>query len=138
MTDNLSPNQRKHCMSQIRSKDTKPELKVRRLLHSLGYRFRLHYSILPGKPDIVMPKYKTAIFVNGCYWHGHRCKRGMVKPKTNLKYWKNKIANNKLRDKMNRNKLRKMNWKVIVIWECWTKNPSKLQYQLKKHLSLGV
>jgi len=118
MTDHLSKEKRSWNMSRIRSKDTKPELIVRSLLHRMGYRFRLHRKDLPGKPDIVLPKYKTAIFIHGCFWHGHKnCKRGNI-PKSNKEYWISKITKNIERDRKNILKLKKANWKVIKIWEC--------------------
>jgi len=105
-------------MSKVRGKDTKPEKIVRSLLHVMGYRFRLHRKDLPGKPDIVLPKYKTAIFVHGCFWHGHECKHGQNRPKSNAAYWKNKIQSNMHRDKINNIELERLGWKVIVVWEC--------------------
>ena len=105
-------------MSRIRGKDTSPELKIRRYLHSLGYRFRLHRSDLPGKPDIVLPKHKTVIFVNGCFWHHHENCKKAAWPKTNKAFWKEKIEQNIKRDKRNILELEKMNWTLIVVWEC--------------------
>lgn len=109
-------------MSKIRSKNTTPEIKVRKLLHSMGYRFRLHRKDLPGKPDIVLPKYKAVIFVHGCFWHGHEgCKYACL-PKTNVEYWYNKIQNNIARDEKNVNSLIQKQWKVLTVWECQLKN----------------
>lgn len=105
-------------MSGIRGKDTKPEILVRRLLHRLGYRFRLHCRDLPGKPDIVLPKWHTVIFVNGCYWHGHEDCHLFRPPKTRTEFWTSKIAGNKTRDQRNYSALQDAGWKVIVIWEC--------------------
>ena len=108
-------------MSKIRSKNTKPERLIRSLLHKSGYRFRIHKKDLPGKPDIVLPKYKTVIFVHGCFWHYHKkCQEGKI-PRTNAIYWNDKFQKNILRDKQNSRKLRKLGWKVIVIWECHIK-----------------
>lgn len=104
-------------MSRIRSTDTKPELLVRRTLHSLGYRFRLHIRHLPGTPDIVLPKHHVIIQVKGCFWHGHNC-RGGRKPKSNLDYWIPKLESNSLRDKRNERKLRRLGWSVHSVWEC--------------------
>lgn len=113
-------------MSKIRSKHTAPEMKVRSLLFSLGFRFRLHKKNLPGKPDIVLPKYKTLIFVHGCFWHGHDgCKYHRI-PKSNNEYWVNKINNNKIKDIEHYNKLVNLGWKVIVIWECQIKRIDQL------------
>ena len=105
-------------MSRIRSTDTKPELIIRKGLHKLGFRFRLCVKDLPGRPDIVLPKYKTIIFINGCFWHGHEnCKRANI-PKSNSSYWLPKILRNKERDKLNMEKLRNAGWKVLTVWEC--------------------
>ena len=116
MPDKISVEQRSRIMSRIRSKNTKPEIIVRKYLHSLGYRFRLHDKKLPGKPDIVMKKHKTAIQVRGCFWHLHGCKFSNV-PKSNKSYWTPKLKKNKERDKQNDKKLKKLEWKLIVIWE---------------------
>jgi DNA mismatch endonuclease (patch repair protein) len=115
---------RSYNMSRIRSKDTKPELLVRRFLHSRGFRFRLHVKDLPGKPDIVLPKYKTVIFVNGCFWHGHECKRGL-RPKSNLAFWDNKMLYNKNRDIENTDRLLKAGWNVVTLWECELKKKTR-------------
>ena len=125
MPDKISTKQRSSIMSKIKSKDTKPEIVVRKHLHALGYRFRLHDKKLPGKPDIVMKKYKTAIQVRGCFWHQHGCKYSNV-PKSNKTYWIPKLKQNKKRDRLNDKKLKKLGWKIIVIWEC------KLQNELKR------
>lgn len=119
-------------MSQIKSKDTKPEILVRRFLHAEGFRFRLHYKKLPGKPDIVLPKYRTVIFVNGCFWHGHKNCKYFVIPKTRTEWWLNKINNNIDRDKQKRAELKKAGWKVIDIWEC------ELKRNLEKRLNYVV
>lgn len=105
-------------MSRIRSKDTKPEEIVRKYLFSHGFRYRKNDSRYPGKPDIVLPKYRTVIFVNGCFWHKHEGCKYFVWPKSNPEFWRNKIENNVLRDKENYAKLAKDGWKIIVIWEC--------------------
>jgi DNA mismatch endonuclease (patch repair protein) len=108
-------------MSKIKSKNTKIELIVRRAIHNLGFRFRLNYNNLPGKPDIVLPKYKSVIFVHGCYWHRHSCKRGKSKPKTNKLFWEKKFANNISNDKMVIGNLKRLGWNVLVLWECQIK-----------------
>ena len=105
-------------MSGIRGKDTKPELIVRRLLHRLGYRFRLHCKDMPGRPDIVLPKWRTVVFVNGCYWHGHDSCHLFRLPKSRTEFWTNKIQGNKDRDQRNYSLLNNGGWKVFVIWEC--------------------
>lgn len=129
--DKISKEVRSRNMAAIKSKDTKPEMTVRKLLFSMGYRFRLHRKDLPGKPDIVLPKYKTVIFVNGCFWHQHKnCKRSNI-PKTNKDYWVPKIQKNVERDNNNKKLLRKLGWKVIVIWECEV-NKEKIISMIKK------
>ncbi len=117
MTDVFTKEERSKVMSLIRSKDTKPEMQVRKSLHSLGFRFRLHDGRYPGKPDMILPKYKTAIQVRGCFWHGHACKVAH-RPRSNVAYWKPKITRNKERDQENDRLLREAGWNVIVIWEC--------------------
>lgn len=114
--DKITPEIRSRNMSRIRSKNTKPELALRRMLFSKGYRYRIHYP-LPGKPDIVFPSKKIAIFVNGCFWHGHGCKLDHIS-KTNSKFWNEKIKSNKKRDQINQDLIKNKRWKVIVIWEC--------------------
>jgi len=118
MGDVHSAATRSYNMSRIRSKDTKPEMIVRKLLFSNGFRFRLHLKDLPGKPDIVLSKYKTVIFVHGCFWHGHEGCRYFVVPKTRTEWWVNKINRNKTLDEINAGKLQDMGWKVIQIYEC--------------------
>lgn len=118
MPDVLTPAQRHRCMSHIRSKATKPEILVRRWLWSHGYRYRLNVKSVPGKPDIVMRKYRTAIFVNGCFWHGHEGCKQFVPPKTNTGFWQTKIARNRERDQRNYDELTHAGWQVIVIWQC--------------------
>ncbi len=118
MSDVLTPTQRHRCMSHIRSKATKPEMEVRRWLWAHGYRYRLNVKSVPGKPDIVMRKYRTAIFVNGCFWHGHEGCRLFVMPKTNTEFWQTKIANNRERDQKNYQLLIDAGWQVVVIWQC--------------------
>lgn len=123
MADVHTPEQRSYNMSRIRSKNTKPEELVRKYLFSEGFRYRKNDTRLPGKPDIVLPKYKTVIFVNGCFWHAHEGCKYFVWPKNNEEFWKNKISGNIRRDADNYTLLEQMGWNVIVVWEC----------QLKKH-----
>lgn len=118
MSDVLTPQQRHRCMSHIRSKATKPEKLVRKWLWAHGYRYRLNVKSVPGKPDIVMRKYRTAIFVNGCFWHGHEGCKQFVLPKTNSDFWQTKIEQNRTRDTRNYNELTHAGWQVIVIWAC--------------------
>jgi DNA mismatch endonuclease, patch repair protein len=118
MADVHSPQQRSYNMRQIRNSNTKPELLVRKYLHKLGFRYSLHKKTLPGKPDIVLPKYKTIIFIHGCFWHGHTSCKYFSIPKTRTKWWTDKITNNKTNDAKAVKALKKEGWKVLVIWEC--------------------
>lgn len=131
MADVFSPKQRSRLMAKIRSVDTKLELRLRHVLHSLGYRYRLHVKGLPGKPDIVLPKYETAIQIRGCFWHGHTCLDGHI-PKSRKEYWVPKLNGNKRRDARNDRKLRALGWKVIVVWECRCSSASKLEAQIAR------
>lgn len=135
MTDKFSKETRSYNMSQIKSKDTKPEILVRKYLFSNGFRYKLHDNKLPGKPDIVLPKYRSVIFVNGCFWHGHKCKVGKRKPKSNTEYWYKKIDNNILRDKKNIRLLKKEGWRILTIWECEIKYQLKLQSKVSKFIN---
>ena len=110
--------QRSRNMSAIKSKNTKPEIKVRKILYSMGYRFRLHRKDLPGSPDIVLPKYKTVIFVHGCFWHRHENCKYASTPKTRQEFWEAKFQENINRDKLNQENLSSKGWKIIVVWEC--------------------
>lgn len=117
MADNHTKEQRSYNMSRIRSKNNAPEEKVRKFLFSKGFRYRKNDKNLPGCPDIVLPKYKTVIFVNGCFWHKYNCKR-FVWPSSNEEYWKKKILRNVERDEINIKELKELSWKVLVVWEC--------------------
>lgn len=124
-------------MSHISGKNTKPEIIIRKISHSLGYRFRLHKKELPGKPDLVFSKFKKVIFVNGCFWHGHtKCNRSVI-PSTNNKFWKDKIARNKKKDKSNYIRLKKTGWDYLVIWQCEIKksNTDELSKKIANFLS---
>ena len=125
MADVHNKTTRSYNMSQIKSKDTKPELLVRKYLHSKGFRFRLNEKKLPGKPDIVLPKYKTVIFVNGCFWHGHKGCKYFVMPKSRIEYWSSKIKRNQLNDSKAIKLLMKDGWKVITVFECELKKAYK-------------
>lgn len=129
MTDMFSKEQRSRCMSHIRSKNTKPELIVRKYLFSRGFRYRIHVKSLPGTPDIVLPKYSTCIFINGCFWHGHEGCKYFILPKTRTDWWKTKIERNIKRDKEERIQLRDLGWHVIQVWECQLK-PNKKEETL--------
>jgi len=114
--------QRSKNMAAIKSKNTKPEIKVRKVLHSMGYRFRLHSKDLPGSPDIVLPKYKTVIFVHGCFWHRHENCKYASTPKTRQEFWNKKFNENINRDKLNQENLSSKGWKIIIVWECEIKD----------------
>ncbi len=117
MTDSIPPDERSRVMSRIKGKDTRPELAVRRILHSAGFRYRLHAKDLPGRPDIVLRSLKTLVFVNGCFWHGHDC-HGTRLPKSNRRFWNAKIKANMARDARNLAECRRLGWRVLVVWEC--------------------
>jgi len=122
MADMFNQQKRSEIMSKVHSANTTPEIRVRRLLHRSGYRFRLHRQDLPGKPDIVLPKYKTVIFVHGCFWHGcPTCRHARVRPQANAEYWNKKLDRNLTRDKENQVRLEELGWRVLVIWECETR-----------------
>ena len=130
--DHLSKEKRSWNMSRIRSKNTKPEILVRSQLHRSGYRFRLHVKDLPGKPDIVLPKYKSVIFVNGCFWHRHRGCKYAYKPKSKVKFWNRKFTQNIKRQEEVTKQLRKLKWNVLVIWECEVNNEKTFKKVLRK------
>jgi DNA mismatch endonuclease, patch repair protein len=132
MSENLTSLSRSRNMSAIPSKNSKPELRVRSLLHKMGYRFRLHRKDLPGSPDIVLPIWRTAIFVHGCFWHCHFCRKGKSTPKTNAQFWAAKRQRNTLRDAEVQKQLRKQHWTVITIWECQTQPVEKLIALLRR------
>lgn len=132
--DKVSQEKRSEIMSKVRNKNTKPELTVRSLAHRLGYRFRLHRKDLPGKPDLVFPKFKKVIFVHGCFWHGHDCKAGKNRPKSNIEFWEKKLSGNIERDKKNLKALSKLGWEPLIIWECETKNHAQLSNSIQQFL----
>lgn len=139
MTDIHEPEVRSYNMSRIRSKNTKPEIIVRKFLHKNGFRYRLHVKNLAGKPDIVLPKYKTVIFVNGCFWHGHDECKYYVTPKTRTIFWEDKIKYNKIRDNRNEADLRKDGWRVIIIWQCQLKTDlPKTVFELISLIKTGI
>ena len=133
--DRMTPEQRHRCISHIRSKDTEPEWVVRRLIHAMGFRYRLHVKNLPGKPDIVLPRHRKVIFVHGCFWHAHGCRVGGHAPATHKKFWKAKFANNVRRDQEALRRLWQAGWKTLVVWECETKDPGQLRTLLTAFLS---
>lgn len=130
MSDIFSFQKRSDIMSKIGGKNTKPEILVRKFLFSKGFRYRINVKTLPGKPDIVLPKYKTVIFINGCFWHGHNCKKGKL-PSSNIDFWREKISNNKSRDDKNSDLLIKLGWKVIIIWQCEISNVNNREIRLE-------
>lgn len=134
MPDRFTPQERSRIMSLVKGRDTKPEKIVRSLLHMMGYRFRLHRNDLPGKPDIVLPKRRKAIFVHGCFWHGHAGCRRAARPKSNADFWDKKIDANMARDKKTQAELKNSGWDFLVIWQCEMKDLEKLQVNLKQFL----
>lgn len=121
-------------MARVKGRDTKSEKAARSLLHGMGYRFRLHRTDLPGKPDIVLPKYRTAIFVNGCYWHRHDCPNGQRLPGTRSDYWRSKLEGNRERDRKNHALLREMGWHVLIIWECHLRDMNAVRENVRSFL----
>jgi DNA mismatch endonuclease (patch repair protein) len=127
MADKITPEERSRVMAQVRNRDTTPEKRVRSWLHHNGYRFRLYRNNLPGCPDIVLPKYKTVIFVHGCFWHRHEgCKRASM-PENHKDYWRAKFERNVVRDKRVQQELKEKGWRAVVVWECETRNASVLE-----------
>lgn len=136
MTDIVSRKARSALMSRIKGRDTKPELAVRRLLHAMGYRFRLHLGRLPGSPDIVLPRYHSVILVHGCFWHRHGCAR-TYSPKTRKLFWQRKFESNRVRDRRTVRALRSSGWRVLTVWECQTEADTldRLATRLRRFLS---
>jgi DNA mismatch endonuclease (patch repair protein) len=135
--DIISKERRSWNMSRIRSANTQPEKLVRSLLHRLGYRFRLHVPELPGRPDVVLPKYGYIIFVNGCFWHRHRRCKFAYTPKSRVRFWTTKFRGNVARDRQKIKELRRKGWRVFVIWECETADPGRLTQRLTRMLKAG-
>jgi DNA mismatch endonuclease (patch repair protein) len=133
MTDVFTKATRSWIMGRITGRDTLPEMAVRRFLHARGYRFRLHRKDLPGRPDIVLAKYRTAIQVHGCFWHGHSCKDGR-RPASNSSYWNQKLDRNLRRDRRNARKLRQLGWRQIVVWECQVADEARLEKRVLRKL----
>ncbi len=135
MADVMTPEQRSRAMAQVRSKNTKPEMRVRSLLHRSGFRFRLHRRDLPGTPDIVLPKHRAAIFVHGCFWHAHPgCPRATM-PSTRVEFWTEKLARNVARDARKERDLIAAGWRVLVVWECETRDDAALEARLRAFLT---
>ena len=135
MVDVLTPEQRRKNMSRIRSVNTKPELGARRLIHAMGYRYRLHVRDLPGTPDIVFRSRRKVIFVNGCFWHMHACRFGQVRPATNSAFWEEKRRRTVLRDAIKRSALEELGWSVLTVWECELKDPESLKEEIRSFLN---
>lgn len=139
MADNLTPQQRKRAMSRVQQQNTKPEKIVCSILHRLGFRFRKNVSSLIGKPDIVLPKYKTIIFVHGCFWHQHAGCRKSRRPTTNIEFWNEKLDRNMERDKQTEAKLKSSDWNILIVWDCEIRDKEllieKLESSLKKNIS---
>jgi DNA mismatch endonuclease (patch repair protein) len=133
--DVVTPEVRSSMMSSVRTRNTAPEVAVRSAAHALGLRFRLHQSDLPGRPDIVFRKHSTVLFVHGCFWHRHNCPRGAL-PTTRPEFWRAKLESNRRRDRLTRAKLEAMGWRVIEVWDCETKDRSKLQLRLRELFGL--
>jgi DNA mismatch endonuclease, patch repair protein len=132
--DRFTPNERSKIMSRVKGRDTEPERLVRRILHRMGYRFRLHRKDLPGSPDIVLPKHRKVVFVHGCFWHGHKgCPRS-ARPATNVDFWNRKIDGNIRRDRKALRNLRALGWKYLVVWQCETKRIEGLMTRLERFL----
>ena len=117
MADNVSPVKRSQTMAAVKSKNTSCEIRLRRALHHAGFRFRLHRKDIPGSPDVLLPRYRMAVFVHGCFWHWHGCKRSRI-PATNVEYWTSKINRTRSRDELNQQNLESLGWECVVIWEC--------------------
>jgi DNA mismatch endonuclease, patch repair protein len=137
MPDPFSPAERSRIMRAVKSGDTTPELIVRRLVHALGFRFRLQNRDLPGSPDLVLPRLGKAIFVHGCFWHRHACAAGQSMPASRIDYWQAKFDRNVMRDRSNLRKLRRLGWSVLVVWECQTgaRKREALQRRLERFLA---
>ena len=135
MTDVFTPEKRSAVMRQVKGRDTSPEMKVRRLLWRLGARYRLHRKDLPGAPDIVLPGRRLAIFVHGCFWHGHDCARGARVPKQNRDYWEAKIGRNRARDLRTQAELQALGWTPLILWECELKDEAALRARLSDALA---
>jgi DNA mismatch endonuclease (patch repair protein) len=125
---------RSRIMRAVKGRDTAPEMIVRRLAHGMGYRYRLHRYDLPGKPDLAFSGRRAAIFVHGCFWHGHDCKRGARRPKANAAYWEGKIAKNKARDAASLSRLKTLGWRTLVLWECELRDETRLCSRLRRFL----
>ena len=132
--DRITKEQRSEIMGRVRSKDTGPEMVVRRATHAMGFRYRLHSRMLPGQPDLVFASRRKVIFVHGCFWHGHGRCRNVRPPKSNKRYWGPKLEGNKKRDRKNRRALSRMGWRILVVWECQTSDAQVLSRRIRAFL----
>jgi DNA mismatch endonuclease (patch repair protein) len=135
MPDKFTPQERSRIMARVKSRDTAPEKMVRKILHRMGYRFRLRSAKLPGKPDVILPKHKKIVFVHGCFWHGHEGCRRSLRPASNSEYWNRKIDRNIARDARVQQELKEMGWKVLVIWQCQMRDASTVEERLEGFLN---
>lgn len=137
MPDTLTPQARSERMSRVRAKDSKPEMQLRRLVHGLGFRYRLHARDLPGKPDLVLPRWRAVIFMHGCFWHRHPgCALARL-PKSKLDFWQTKLEANRQRDRLNQQRLRELGWRVLVVWECELKHLDRVARVVRDFLHAG-
>lgn len=132
--DTLTKEKRSEVMSRVRSKNTRPELAVRKLVKALGYKFRLHDKSLPGRPDLVFPNKRKAIFIHGCFWHRHGCANGQRLPKSRVGFWEEKLISNRRRDIHNLRRLNRLGWRYLIIWECRLRKPESIERKLVKFL----
>ena len=132
MTDTLTTAERSRLMAKIKGKNTGPEIAVRSLLHRTGYRFRIHVASLPGKPDIVLPRYRTVVFVHGCFWHRHKGCKAATTPKSHRKFWADKFKRNEANDKQHGRQLRRLGWRVVTVWECQVKKSGRVLQRIEK------
>ena len=135
MTDHVNRGKRSLIMAAVHSKDTKPELAVRSLVHALGYRYRLHVASLPGKPDLVFPGRRKIIFVHGCFWHRHARCRYATSPKTRPEFWQEKFRTNVARDRRTRQELKKLGWSILTVWQCELKKRLKVEVRIDEFLA---
>jgi DNA mismatch endonuclease, patch repair protein len=137
LTDVFSKAERSRIMAKVTGKNTKPEILVRKMIHAMGYRFRIHRKDLPGRPDVVMPRLHKVILVHGCFWHGHKGCRRASRPTSNVDFWNRKIDANIKRDRRDKGRLSREGWKSLTLWECQTRNPVPLEKRLRRFLEEG-
>lgn len=135
MTDRFTPEERSRVMSRVKGHDTEPERIVRKIVHRMGYRFRLHDKSLPGKPDIVLSRHKKVIFIHGCFWHGHKGCHKATRPVSNVEFWNRKLDGNMRRDAKVQRELKSLNWKSLTVWQCQTRDVAVLQKRLERFLT---